>query len=55
MGLDGYGLAEGDRADLVLVDAESVTHAVVSHPPRKLVMKAGRVVARDGQTVTQAP
>lgn len=55
MGLDGYGLAERDRADLVLVDAESVTHAVVSHPPRKLVMKAGRVVARDGQTVTQAP
>lgn len=55
MGLADYGLSEGDRADLVLIEAETVAHAVVSFPPRKLVLKSGRVVARDGQSLTQAP
>lgn len=55
MGLKDYGIEKGCKADLVLVDAESVTHAVVSHPPRRLVLKAGRVVARDGTAVTVAP
>ena len=41
--------------DLVLVEAETVTHAVVSHPPRRLVLKAGRIVARDGKAVQEAP
>jgi cytosine/adenosine deaminase-related metal-dependent hydrolase len=50
-----YGLEQGCAADLVLVDAESVTHAVVSHPPRKLVLKGGRVVARNGQTMRAMP
>ncbi len=55
MGLDRYGLEPGDRADLVLVEAETVAHAVVAHPARKLVMKGGRVVARDGKSLTAAP
>jgi cytosine/adenosine deaminase-related metal-dependent hydrolase len=55
MGLEGYGLTEGSAADLVLVDAEAVAHAVVAHPPRRLVLKDGAVVARDGQTLTEAP
>ena len=55
MGLEGYGLTEGSAADLVLVDAEAVAHAVVAHPPRRLVLKGGAVVARDGQTLTEAP
>ncbi|MCZ0811627.1 MAG: amidohydrolase family protein [Pseudomonadota bacterium] len=55
MGLDGYGIEEGCRADLVLVGAESVTHAVAARPRRKLVLKAGRVVARDGQALSEAP
>ena len=36
------------QADLVLVDAESLTHAVVSHPPRRLVIKRGKIVSRAG-------
>ena len=40
---------------LVLVDAETVAHAVVSHPVRKLVMKSGKVVARDGLYIKEAP
>ncbi len=55
MALADYGLTTGCRADLVLVDAETVAHAVVSYPPRKLVLKGGRVVARDGRAGMAAP
>ena len=48
-------LAAATYADLVLVEAETVTHAVVSHPPRRLVLKAGRIVARDGKALQEAP
>lgn len=47
-GFEAYGLVPGNRADLVLLDAETVAHAVVSRPVRKLVVAGGRVVARDG-------
>ncbi|SEC90313.1 cytosine deaminase [Amycolatopsis tolypomycina] len=47
-GLDGYGLAAGAPADLVVVDAETPAHAVVTRPPRDLVVKAGHIVARSG-------
>jgi cytosine/creatinine deaminase len=43
-----YGLAAGNVADLVLVDGETLVEAVASCRPRRLVMKRGRVVARDG-------
>lgn len=49
MGADGYGLEPGCAADLVLVDAETPAEAVVEHPPRRLVMKRGRVVAEHGR------
>jgi cytosine deaminase len=47
-GFADYGLAPGARADLVLVDARTLAEAVVVRPPRRLVVSAGRVVARDG-------
>ena len=47
-GFQDYGLAAGCRADLVLVDAETVAEAVVTAPPRRLVMAGGMIVARDG-------
>ncbi|MDR5780727.1 amidohydrolase family protein [Caballeronia sp. LZ065] len=50
-GFADYGLRVGARADLVLVDAESVAQAVVARPKRKLVMANGRIVARDGALV----
>lgn len=43
-----HGLAPGMRGDVVLVRAETVAEAVVTRPPRRLVVSAGRVVARDG-------
>lgn len=47
-GFNDYGLHEGTRADLVLVDAETVAQAVVSRPVRKLVVTHGKIVARHG-------
>jgi cytosine deaminase len=32
----------------VLVDADTLAHAVVARPPRKLVVSNGRVVTRNG-------
>ena len=55
MRLDGYGLVPGAWADIVLVDAKTPTDAVVSRPPRKLVLKRGRVIARDGVALVTAP
>jgi cytosine/adenosine deaminase-related metal-dependent hydrolase len=48
MGAEGYGLDVGSRADFVVVPGETLAEAVVSRPPRTLVVKGGVVVARDG-------
>lgn len=45
MGLEGYGLASGDRADFVLVDAPSVPETIASPPRNRVVYKAGKRVA----------
>jgi cytosine/adenosine deaminase-related metal-dependent hydrolase len=47
-GFTEYGLAVGDRADLVLLDAETAAQAIVASPPRRLVVAGGHIVARDG-------
>ncbi|MBO9647883.1 MAG: amidohydrolase family protein [Variovorax sp.] len=47
-GFTDYGLVPGNRADLVLVDAQTVAQAVVSRPVRRLVVAGGRIVARGG-------
>ncbi|MGW5753255.1 amidohydrolase [Nocardia rhamnosiphila] len=49
LGLADHGIGVGGRADLVTVDAATPAAAVVGVPTRKLVLKGGRVVARDGQ------
>ncbi|MBF6170244.1 amidohydrolase [Nocardia blacklockiae] len=48
LGLDRYGLVPGAPADLCAVDAPTPAAAVVAVPPRRLVVKGGRVVARAG-------
>jgi cytosine deaminase len=50
-GFDGHGVAPGSRADLVLVQAETVAEAIVARPVRALVVSAGRVVAREGKLI----
>ena len=49
LGLEGYGLDVGDRADFVILPGETLGEMVVMRPPRSWVISAGRVVARDGR------
>ncbi len=49
LGLESYGLTMGAPADLVVVSARAAAEAVVARPVRELVLKAGRIVARNGQ------
>jgi cytosine/creatinine deaminase len=51
MGLTDYGLEVGCQADFVLVEGETLVESVVGHLPRKLVVKNGHVVARDGRAL----
>jgi cytosine deaminase len=50
IGLDGYGLAEGCRADLVVLDARDPAQAITEQSEKLYVIKAGRVVARNTRT-----
>ena len=43
------GLGMGAPADLVVVSADTVTAAVMDHPPRTVVIRGGDVIARDGR------
>lgn len=43
---DGYGLSPGDRADLVVLDADDDVSALLDRAPRRWVIKRGRVVAQ---------
>ena len=44
LGLEPVRVEVGAPADLVVVDAENAAEAVAAHPPRLLVLKAGRPV-----------
>jgi cytosine deaminase len=56
MNLEGHGLEVGCNADLTLLAGETLAESVVSPGmPRPLVLKRGRVVARDGTAVVPLP
>jgi cytosine deaminase len=50
IGLADYGLAEGCRADLVVLDARDAAQAITEQAEKLYVIKAGRVVARNTRT-----
>jgi cytosine deaminase len=50
LGLVGYGLAPGCRADLVVLDARDAAEAIIEQAEKLYVIKAGRVVARNTRT-----
>ena len=52
LGLENYGLAVGNRADLVAFAAPSEMDAIRLVAPRRLVLRAGKVVARTEPAVT---
>lgn len=50
--LTDYGLTEGRRGDLVLLDCESPTQAVAAIPERLLVVKSGRLSVTNRRQTT---
>lgn len=50
IGLSDYGLVEGGRADLVVLDARDPAQAITEQAEKLFVLKAGRVVARNTRT-----
>ena len=51
MGLEGYGLETGCKADLVVLQATDVTEALRLKPNRLFVIKAGKVIAKTAPRV----
>jgi cytosine/adenosine deaminase-related metal-dependent hydrolase len=51
LGVEGYGLEVGCRADLVVVPGETLAELVVARPTRAWVISGGRVVAKDGECI----
>jgi cytosine deaminase len=47
LGLSDYGLAEGCRADLVVLDAADPAQAITEQSEKLWVFKSGRIVARN--------
>ena len=54
LGLADYGLREGARADLVVLDATDPAQAITEQSEKLWVLKAGRVVARNTRTTELA-
>jgi cytosine deaminase len=50
LGLEGYGVTEGCRADLVVLDARDAAQAITEQAEKLYVIKGGRVVARNRRT-----
>jgi cytosine/creatinine deaminase len=50
LGLEGYGLAPGCRADLVVLEARDAAQAITEQAEKLYVVKAGRVVAHNTRT-----
>lgn len=55
MGVARRALEAGAAGDVVLVRGEAVAQAVAHVPQRALVVRAGKVTARDGQSLRDAP
>jgi len=53
LGLDGYGLAPGCHADLVLLDAASPVEAIRLRAARRLVMRRGKIVSESPRAVAK--
>jgi cytosine deaminase len=45
LGIDGYGIAPGCNADLVLLDAATPVEAIRLRAARRLVLRRGRIVS----------
>jgi cytosine deaminase len=49
---EGYGLEVGNRADVVVIEAENISDAIRRIPRRRAVIKEGCIVVRNGDLLT---
>jgi len=49
LGIEGYGIQEGNRADMVVLNEPSPEWAIARHACPRYVLKDGSVVAENGQ------
>jgi len=52
--LKNYGVAEGNNADLVLIDAKKVSETIIDMPDRLFVIKRGKIVVESKRTMNYA-
>jgi cytosine/creatinine deaminase len=55
MDITNYGTEIGCNADLILIPGETIAEAIVTRSPKRRVIKAGKIVARDGISIAKAP
>lgn len=51
LGLEGYGIAEGNKADLVVLDTKLVHDAIIDIPTRLYVIKNGKITVETTKTI----
>ncbi|CAM4202936.1 amidohydrolase family protein [Erysipelothrix aquatica] len=51
LGLEGYGIAVGNNADMVLLDTTSYGDAIIDLPTKSVVVKSGRITVETEKTV----
>lgn len=51
MQVSGYGIAVGNNADVVLLDTESVTNAIIDMPAKLFVVKSGKVTVETKKSI----
>ena len=52
MNIAGYGLEKGNSADMVVLDSRDPVEAIRLRPPRLVVIKSGKVIARSDPRVS---
>jgi len=54
-GFEGYGIEEGNPADLVVFDVPGPEWAIIEQPTPRYVLKDGQIVAEDGTLTVDTP
>jgi cytosine deaminase len=54
MKIKDYGLSEGDRADLVVLDASSVQDAILNQCDKTYVISKGKIIVKTNKEIVKA-
>ena len=54
LGIENYGIAAGNQADMVLLDSDSIATCVIDIPERLFVIKRGTVIVETKKEIVTA-